>query len=397
MATPKTTTRKPRKGPVDIPPPAGGASGQAQPAEKVVLHVQSTSSTHSARSSNTLVVASANLKEAARRALLQTEVHLLVGVKPAEPSQPPMSRWFGGRQSVHASPGFIRRPTARYRMPRRVKQSLIERFCAVTDPLTVQTPSVMIVVAHQDDESIGAGSRLSKLTDPYVVHVTDGAPRNPEVARRYGFSSREEYAEARRTEAVRAMEVAGIPEDHLICLDYVDGEASLQMVDLVVDVARLIDELSPDIVITHPYEGGHTDHDSTAFAVHLACGLLRREGVEPPVVLEMTSYHASSGMRVVHEFLPHERADIDRQLVELSEEDQDLKRQMYDCFSSQQNIMTTFTTAIEKFRPAPRYVFTEAPHEGQLNYERYGDPTRGERWRRDAAEALEQLKLRKSS
>ena len=34
----------------------------------------------------------------------------------------------------------------------------------------------------------------------------------------------------------------------------------------------------PDVVLTHPYEGGHSDHDSTAFAVHLAAGILRRDG-----------------------------------------------------------------------------------------------------------------------
>jgi N-acetylglucosamine malate deacetylase 2 len=190
------------------------------------------------------------------------------------------------------------------------------------------------------------------------------------------------------------MEIAGVPLDHVINLGYVDGEASLQLVDLVMDVATLIDDYGPDMVITHPYEGGHTDHDATAFAVHLACGLLRREGIAPPAVLEMTSYHARGVTRVTHEFLPHERADRGQTSIILSPEEQQLKQQMFDAFTSQQAVLSTFSTTIEKFRPAPRYVFTRAPHSGVLNYERYGDPALGARWRATAEEALNKLRMR---
>jgi len=227
------------------------------------------------------------------------------------------------------------------------------------------------------------------------VHVTDGSPRDPSIAERYGFSNRDEYAAVRRQELLRPMQVAGVPEERLICLEYVDGEAAYRMVDLVLDVARLIDDYEPDIIITHPYEGGHTDHDATAFAVHLACGLLRREGVDPPAVLEMTSYHAREGQRVVHEFLPHERADLDRRLIKLSDEEQEVKQNMYKCFTTQQGVLSTFSTAIEKFRPAPRYVFTRPPHDGPLNYEKYGDPELGRRWRQNARTALDRLRLRR--
>ena len=307
-----------------------------------------------------------------------------------------MTRWLSTSARRRRGPAtIVRRPAARYRMPRRLKQRLIDTFCSVPDPALAKPPTVMIIVAHQDDESIGAGARLNKLTNAYVVHVTDGAPRDDRVAQRYGYKNREEYAEARRAEMMKAMEIAGVAEDHLICLNYVDGEAALRMVDLVIDVAKLIDDFQPDILITHPYEGGHTDHDSTAFAVHLACGLLRREGVEPPPVLEMPAYNAAPGTRVAQQFLPHEGADHDRHVMELSAKDRELKRKMFESFRSQQGVLSTFTTEIEQFRPAPRYVFTEAPHEGVLNYERYGDPLLGERWRRYAAEALERLRMRR--
>lgn len=350
-----------------------------------------TASILTAHSNDKLIVEATDLRHVSRLAALEYELRLNVATTGTW--QPPSSRWYNAR--VRRAPGAIIKKTraSRYRMPRQLKGKLIHQLVTANSD-TLELPTAMVIVAHQDDESVGAGSRLCTLTDAYVVHVTDGAPRNPAVAQRYGFTTREEYAEARREELARAMEVAGVPLDHVINLGYVDGEASVQMVDLVMDVATLIDDYAPDIVITHPYEGGHTDHDATAFAVHLACGLLHREGVRTPAVLEMTSYHAMNEVRVTHEFLPHAGADKGQRQVVLSREEQQLKKKMYAAFETQQAVLSTFSTTIEKFRPAPRYVFTRAPHGGKLNYERYGDPELGARWRATAEEALNKLRMR---
>ena len=333
---------------------------------------------------SSVIVTSDSSKHISRMAALQTEIHQI-----AEASE----KWAG--MEGQGPTTIVRKRAARYRMPRKLKQELLDRF-AFSSQTATNRPKVMIIAAHQDDETVGAGGRLCELTDAWIVHVTDGAPDNPAVAQRYGFDSREEYAAARREELHAALDVAGVLPEHRLCLNYVDGEASLRMVDLVLRLADLIDNIEPDAIITHPYEGGHTDHDATAFAVHLACGLLRREGVKPPAVLEMTSYFRKEGKRTVHEFLPHKRADLDQRTVELDAALQERKRQMYDCFTSQQRIIQTFSTEVEKFRPAPRYVFTMAPHTGELNYERFGDPMLGERWRRSAEEALAKLRLRKT-
>jgi LmbE family N-acetylglucosaminyl deacetylase len=107
----------------------------------------------------------------------------------------------------------------------------------------------------------------------------------------------------------------------------VDGEASTQLLELVFDVADMMDEVRPNIVLTHPYEGGHSDHDATAFSVHLACGILRRDNVPTPIVLELTSYHNFSGARRVFSFLPFVGAD--ERTIRLTVAEKELKTRMY--------------------------------------------------------------------
>jgi LmbE family N-acetylglucosaminyl deacetylase len=176
-------------------------------------------------------------------------------------------------------------------------------------------------------------------------------------------------------------------------MGYVDGEASTHLLELVFDVADLMDEIRPEIVLTHPYEGGHSDHDATAFAVHLACGILRRDNVPTPIVLELTSYHNFSGQRRVFSFLPFMGSE--ERTIHLTEIEKEQKRRMYQEFSSQKHVLERFPIQLERFRPAPRYLFTEAPHEGQLDYERFCTMITGAQWRQNAGKALETLRTRR--
>src|SRR5207237_151061 len=171
-------------------------------------------------------------------------------------------------------------------------------------------------------------------------------------------------------------------------------EETQYLVEFILKDSELLEEVQPGVVITQPYEGGHSDHDSTAFAVHMACGLLAREGVPIPAVLELTSYHIRDGVRMVHEFLPHKGADNEQRVILLPNEDQEAKQKMFDAFRTQRDCVAEFSTAVEKFRPAPRYVFTRAPHRGPLNYERYPKGLKGKEWRVQAARALKKLGVR---
>jgi N-acetylglucosamine malate deacetylase 2 len=312
---------------------------------------------------------------------------LISGLEQQRPTQESPSR-------LITPPGLVIAPDrdARYRPPGEITREVLDRI-AQRATLAKLLPTTLVVVAHPDDEAIGAGGLLAGLPDAVVAHVTDGAPRDEPYAQSKGFQTREEYARARRREVAAALSHVGITPERCRGLGYVDGEASLQLLELVSDVADLMDEVRPDLVITHPYEGGHSDHDATAFAVHLACGILRRDKVVAPVVFELTSYHNYSGTRRVFSFLPF--IGTEERVIRLTEAEAKMKRQMYDEFISQKQVLERFPIGIERFRPAPRYLFTKAPHAGLLEYERACTLITGAQWRQNAGKALKTLRTRR--
>ena len=249
----------------------------------------------------------------------------------------------------------------------------------------------VIVAAHPDDETISAGGRLLCLENPTIIHVTDGAPRDMRDAAVAGFATREAYARARRDELAAALAIAGIGMDQTRTIGLVDQEASLHLSDLACDLQKLLRTLAPDVVLTHPYEGGHPDHDATAFGVHVAMQLLEKAGDPIPQLIEFTSYHDVNGTMSLFEFLPCDECDVET--VILSDQARALKRQMIECFVTQQKTIAPFPIELERFRRAPRYDFTQPPHSGTLFYERYDWGMVGTRWRALAREAIEKLDL----
>src|SRR3569832_1209202 len=174
---------------------------------------------------------------------------------------------------------------------------------------TLVRARTLVVVAHPDDEVVGAGSRLSRLRDAWFVYVTDGAPRNGHDAARHGLDV-EGYCERRRAVRVAALALCGIGQGRILDLDCPDQEAALQLPALSRTLAGFIAAQRIEAIVTQPYEGGHPDHDATAFAVHAATRLSRASCAGcASAIFEMTSYHAGAAGIALCEFIANDGVD----------------------------------------------------------------------------------------
>jgi len=249
--------------------------------------------------------------------------------------------------------------------------------------MTPRKNTALLVVAHPDDETLGAGIWLQRHRqyDAHVLHLTDGSPRDMQDARAAGFRTRRGYALARGRELRKALALIPIPRRNCHRCDYPDKEAYLNLPALLNQVDRLIAELRPSLVISHAYEGGHPDHDAAAFAVAMALqrGRLFRH-------LEFPLYHAGeAGEMIAGEFLPGESKG--EEVFELSPAERKLKLRMLECFRTQAHFVGQFPLDRERFRESPGYDFSQAPHPGPLLYERWGWGIPGSVWRAKALEA----------
>lgn len=272
---------------------------------------------------------------------------------------------------------------------------------------------VMIVVAHPDDETIGMGAQLCRLGDVTLVHTTDGAPRDGEDARAYGFARPEDYAAARRAELAAALCAGTAAGVRAFGLGIPDKQSWRDLAGLTERIADLLRAERPAAVFTHAYEGGHPDHDAAAFAVSCACRFIDN----PLPIVEIPLYHRGPGRLVMGQFLqPSSRRKpgstdprteplndgsplspgrplCGETIIPLSEEEIQRKRRMVACFTTQRWLLEQFDLSAERFRLAPDYDFTEPPHPGELHYETLGWGISGDDWRRAAAEALAALNL----
>lgn len=246
-----------------------------------------------------------------------------------------------------------------------------------------------IIVAHPADEIIGAGGLISKLGDVTVIHLTDGAPGDRQIVHKAGFEDREDYARERRRECLSALELANVPAERVVELDVGDHQAAHFLTDLAKRLTTLLQQSSPDIVLTHPYEGGHPDHDATAFATNAAIRLLQRYGFKPPVVFEMALHPGTDGEKRVLDFLPGSGRET--LTFMLDEEARELKRRMYECFATQRESLKENPIGPERYRSTQRYDFALPPRPGKLNYENFDPQFTREDWESLARKALRDL------
>ena len=227
----------------------------------------------------------------------------------------------------------------------------------------------LVLVAHPDDEALGCGGLLQRMREPIVCFATDGAPLDRKWWQPY--SSRENYAATRRTEALHAMEICGVRQVEFLsdrepaC---VDQELFRNLELAFAALLALAHPLAPGAILTMAYEGGHPDHDSCS----VLASALGRE-LKLPVWETPLYTRTSDGEVSLQSF-----SAGDPPLVLLPrEEELERKRAMFAAYVSQQLVIEKFNWREERFRPQPAYDYSQPPHTGKLNYELWQWPMTG--------------------
>ncbi|MGE5499581.1 MAG: PIG-L deacetylase family protein [Syntrophothermus sp.] len=266
--------------------------------------------------------------------------------------------------------------------------AILKFFCRSLN-FTGNNPYILIASAHFDDETIGLGGQLSRIKNISFIHTTDSSPADLKDARLNGCATAEEFSRMRYNEFCSAMNTAGNRMPSSVELCFRDQESSYHLPELTEIMTRLISSLNPDVVLTHPYEGGHPDHDACAFAVHYAVRMLKKEKTNTPAVVEFSSYFSKEGKMGVSDFIPYSGAQ--KCEIVLKGKSLEIKKKMINCYRSQQHVLKYFPVEKECFRKSPEYDFTRPPHTGKLYYENFDWGIDAKTWNSLAEKAIKEI------
>ena len=159
------------------------------------------------------------------------------------------------------------------------------------DPVPLDARSLdrtLVLAPHPDDESLGCGGTLALLRKAgypvHVVFISDGALSHPNSP----SYPPERLRDLRETEAIRALDVLGIPAKETTFMRLPDRHVPLPgnagFDEAVSSLLAVIQQFNPTTVVV-PYERDpHPDHRATYALLQAAVGRLSTE--ERPRVLE---------------------------------------------------------------------------------------------------------------
>ena len=200
-----------------------------------------------------------------------------------------------------------------------------------------QKTDVLVFAAHYDDDVLGVGTTLYRHSQNgdniKVVFVTNGSADWLGIEQSWNVNKAKSKVrtQERFKEAVDALSLLHIPTENIYCLGFPDGGTHRYLKHISTDVQFLLEKLNPGKVYVHCIEGGHPDHDMVSFAVKSTC-----QKVGYHNVFEWAEYNPEQpiGTKDV-KFRPNIAGTSEEVIIDISEEERMLKRNMLSYHKSQ--------------------------------------------------------------
>jgi LmbE family N-acetylglucosaminyl deacetylase len=147
--------------------------------------------------------------------------------------------------------------------------------------------SILILVAHPDDEVLGCGGTIAKLTDEgataHVAFLADGV-----FSRMYNAETQLDELTSRRAAAQKACDILGVKS--VSFGDFPDNRMdTIAVLEITKAVETLITEHQPEMVFTHHAGDVNIDHRRLHEAVVTACRPQHNHPVKTLLCFEVPS------------------------------------------------------------------------------------------------------------
>lgn len=226
--------------------------------------------------------------------------------------------------------------------------------------------SYAFVFGHPDDEMFMA-TVIKQVVDAgkrvHLIYLTSGDYRGKEIS----------YL--REQEARHASSLLGVHSADLHMLRHPETTLHKVIGDALQTVVNKVQELQPECIITHDYEGGNSVHDYTVFCATQAAKIAEVD------VWAFPAYHKQPHERLWNQFVPDRRVDFE---LELTDEQVRMKYEVFAAHATEklffEKVLASTSSSAFTSRELLRFIdedidFTKRPTK-PVGYDFRGSPTK---------------------